>query len=160
MNQKILAHHNADHVVELQVQRVDHHDSDLKPNPNDWQSASSDEKVLYPSDKTTIWKVKVKPPAALQTTNMQYVIETESMFRDGSGTSEDGAEFTYPKMCKGRRSFARNYNEAVTLEINGSADSVELWAAWAIGFGQVSLTPRLVLRKGNQEDEAQEEEEL
>jgi len=39
------------------------------------------------------------------------------------------------------------------LELDGSADSVELWAAWAIGYGQVSLTPRLVLLKGGAEEE-------
>ena len=59
-------------------------------------------------------------------------------------------------MCDGRRSFARNYNEGVTLEIDGTPDSIELWAAWATGYGQVSLTPRLVLMKGD----AEEEEEL
>lgn len=143
MNKKIKTHEDADHIVDLKIQRE---------GTSEWLSSDS---ITYPSDKTSVWKVKVKPPEALQGSNIQFVIEAESTFNDGSskGSTFSGANFEFPKMCEGRRSFARNYNEGVTLEIDGTADSVELWAAWAIGFGQVSLTPRLVLMKGDVEEE-------
>lgn len=139
MNQQIKNYEDADHVVDLQMQR----DSGSK----DWITSD----VSYPADTTSKWKVKILPPPELQGRNIQFVIETESTFNDGS--KGEGAKFVYPKMCEGRRSFARNYKEAVELEIDGKADSIELWAAWATGFGQVSLTPRLVLLKGKAEDE-------
>ena len=142
MNQQIKTHEEAEHVVDLKIQR--------QGGNNDWLTSD----VRYPARAATTWKVKVQPPEELQGRNLQFVIEAESIYNDGS--KGEGAQFSFPKMCEGRRSFARNYNEGVTLEIDGSADSVELWAAWATGFGQVSLTPRLVLMKGD----AEEEEEL
>lgn len=153
MNQKILSHENANHIVDLQVQRVDNNNNnDSDREESLWQTSH----ITYPTDKTSTWKIKVKPPPELRGANMQFVVEVESIFNDGSGSTQDGATLVYPKMCDGRRSFARNYNEVATLEIAGNADSVEVWGAWAIGFGQVSLTPRLVLLKGEAEEEEEE----
>ena len=138
MNQKIKTHEDADHIVDLKIQRE---------GSSDWLTSD----VNYPANAKTTWTVKVQPPEELEGRNMQYVIEAESIYNDGS--KGGGARFEFPKMCEGRRSFGRNYNEGVTLEIDGTADSVELWAAWATGFGQASLTPRLTLMKGKGEKE-------
>jgi len=109
MNQKIKTHEKAPHIVELQVQRVDNLDNGNKVDPQgDWLL----DDIKFPTSKATIWKVKVKPPEALQGSNMQYVIEGQGIYNDGSNGPEDGFVFTYPKMCDGRRSFGRNYNEA------------------------------------------------
>jgi hypothetical protein len=143
MNKKIKSHENADHIVELQIQRVD--------KPGDWETSM----VHFPANKVSSYEIKVKPPLPLTGTNMQFVVEYEAIFNKGgkSDNNDAAATFTFPKMCKGKRSFARNYNEAVQLEINGTPDSVEIWGAWAIGFGQVSLTPRLILMKGDEEED-------
>lgn len=145
MNKQIKTHEDADHVVDLQIQRE---------GTSDWLTSD----IRYPADRKTTWKVKVKPPEELQGQNLQFVVETENMFNDGASQSSEGkgSSFEFPKMCEGRRAFARNYNEGATLEIDGTADSIELWAAWATGFGQVSLTPRLVLMKGDPEEEEEE----
>ncbi|CAB9514463.1 expressed unknown protein [Seminavis robusta] len=142
MNKKIKTHDDADHIVELQVQKEGDDES--------WTTST----VSYPANKATTYKIKVKPPQALQGSNMQFVVEYEATFNNGESTTT-AAQFTFPKMCDGKRSFARNCNEPVTFEINGTADSVEIWGAWAIGFGQVSLTPRLVFLKGDPEPEAE-----
>ena len=138
MNKKIVTHEDADHIVDLKMEREDH--------PGEWLTSE----IKYPASQKSVWRVKVQPPPELQGNNIQFVIEAESTFNDGS--KGVGAKFEFPKMCEGRRSFARNYNEGVILEIDGTADSVELWAAWAKGYGQVSLTPRLVLLKGEAEE--------
>lgn len=142
MNQQIASAEEAKHTVELQISR-DGSGSFLDNTSG----------VKYPADSKSSWKVKVKPPPALKGSNMQYVIEAVSIFNDGSNPSEEDFMFTYPKMCDGRRSFGRNYDEAVSLELNGKADSIELWAGWATGFGVVSITPRLLLFKGKPETE-------
>jgi hypothetical protein len=140
-----LDYEQAAHIVEMQVQRQD------GGGEGEWHSGDS---VKYPAGKSSTWKVKVKPPPALQGNNMQYVVEAQPIFNDGSTSgAKEAAKFTYPKMCDGKRSFGRNYDEAVTVEFNGQADSVEIWAAWAIGFGQVSLTPKLTLLQGDEEEE-------
>jgi hypothetical protein len=142
MNKKIKSHENADHIVELQIQRVDRPDGD-------WETSG----VYYPANKVSSYEIKVKPPLPLKGANMQFVVEYEAIFNKGGKTDDAAATFTLPKMCDGRRSFSRNYNEVVKLEISGMPDSVEVWGAWAIGFGQVSLTPRLVLMKGEEEED-------
>lgn len=141
MNQQIATVEQAPHTVELQAS-VDGGETFLT------------EGIRYAADQTTKFKIKVKPPPVLMKTNMQYVVEVASTFNDGSkGDNSDAAVFTFPKMCDGRRSFGRNYDETVTLEVNGKADSLEVWGGWATGFGQVSMTPRLVLLKGDADKE-------
>jgi len=151
MNKKMLTHEDAEHVVDLQVKRVSNNDDSQKESNNqNWQTAN----VVYPAQTKSTWKVKVKPPPELEGQNMQFVVEAEAIYNSGSSSTDKSAiMFTFPKMCEGRRSFGRNYNEAVTIEIDGTPDSVELWGAWAIGYGQVSLTPRFVMMLGKEEDE-------
>ena len=69
-----------------------------------------------------------------------------------------------PPMCKGKRSFAREWDSEITVKIDGTEDHVELWAGWARGFEPVKLTKRIVLwKKGmmnsNFEDEDEDDED-
>lgn len=158
MNKKILAEDNADHTVELQVQRLLSHERDHDHRNSDraWDTTN----LSYPAGTKSTFKVKVKPPPELEGRNMQFVVEVEA---NTGEVGKNGARFTFPEMCDGRRSYGRNYNEAVTLEIDTTGsdapDSIELVGAWAVGFGQVSLTPRLVMMLGDPEEEGLEEEE-
>jgi hypothetical protein len=142
MNQQIALVDEARHTVELQI----------SPAEGDELFQSS---IRYPANAPSKWKIRLHPPPELQTSNMQFVVEARAVSVDGNTSEgEGGAQFTYPKMSDGRRSFGRNYNEAVTLELNGKADSVELWAGWATGFGVVSMTPKMVLsRQGSGREE-------
>ena len=144
MNQQVANPEDAPHTVGLQIASTE--------NAEHFQ-----ESIRYPADTPSTWKVKINPPPALQGGTMQYVVEVLPIFNDVTTTDEEveDAMFTYPKMCDGRRSFGRNYDEAVTLTLNGKADSVEVWAGWATGFGLVSLTPKMILFR-----ETTEEEEL
>ena len=160
MNKKILTEENAEHTVELQVQRLLSHerDNDHRNSDRAWETTN----LSYPAETKSTFKVKVKPPPELEGRNMQFVVEVEATYNTGKTGS--GASFSFPKMCDGQRSYGRNYNEAVTLEIdttgNNAPDSIELVGAWAVGFGQVSLTPRLVMMLDDPEEGLEEEEEL
>ena len=147
----------APHIVELEVKQVtdeassttDEASSSTDANTDEWRSAS----IRYPADTPSQWKVRPKVPRAIQGQNLQYVVEVAATYNNGSSPPQQRTEtFTYPKLCDGRRGFARNYNEAVTLTLSGNPDSIEIWGAWATGYGQVSLTPKLVLFKGGDQE--------
>ena len=60
--------------------------------------------------------------------------------------TSDGAKFVEPVMCEGKRSFARAHDDAVTLVLEGSTDTVSVQACWAAGYEAVVLTPPLVMQ--------------
>jgi hypothetical protein len=90
----------------------------------------------FPSNSPTTVEVRLAVPPALSDEDVQFVVETT-----------DGAKFTFPDMCEGRRSFSRAYDEPVTLVVEGTTPTVSLKAGWAAGHEAVNLTPTLVLKK-------------
>jgi hypothetical protein len=122
MNYKVRTHEDATHKVGIEVR---------KEGTEEWTT-----NFFYPKNEVTTVQARLKVPSPLEKQTVQYVMETTP-----------GAQFVDPPMCEGRRSFARNHDDHVTLEIQGTSDSLELWAGWASGFDVVSLTNRLVLRQ-------------
>ena len=59
-------------------------------------------------------------------------------------------------MCEGKRGFARQYDESVTLRLplrEGEGRPIELVAGWAIGHDAVSLTPTMTLKRDVPQEE-------
>lgn len=126
MNQKVLNIEDAPHKVKIEV----------KPEgSNEWVT-----NFTYPKDSLTSVEVRLSVPPALQEEDVQFVVETS-----------EGAKFVEPIMCEGKRSFARNHDDAVTLVLEGSTDTVSLKAGWASGYEAVSLTPSLFMRMESSE---------
>lgn len=121
MNQKVLNEENAPHPVTVEIR---------PEGANEWIT-----NYTYPKDALTSVEVRLKVPPELQQRDVQFVVETS-----------DGAKFVEPVMCEGRRSFARAHDDAVTLVLEGSTDTVSLKAGWAAGYEAVALTPSLVMK--------------
>lgn len=138
MNYPVLLPEVAPHWVSLEVRRE---------GDKEWTT----EGFTYEEDEELTIEVRLRVPEALRTVDVQYVVETT-----------EGAKFQKPVMCQGSRSYARSYDEAVRLEIDGSEEKVEVWGGWATGHEAVSLTPKLVLRMAgtSTEKEDDDEEEL
>ena len=120
MNHQVKTVENAPHLVNIMVK-----ENEESEWAHYWNYTPGVSKSL---------QVRLDVPEALQEEDVQYVIETSN-----------GAKFTTSVMCEGKRSFARAYDEAVTLEVDGSTDTVSLRAGWAIGHAPVSLTPFFVM---------------
>jgi len=136
MNHKVLEEKDAPHPVTVEVRAE---------GSNEWVK-----NFTYPKDALTSVEVRLSVPPALEQQDVQFVVETS-----------DGAKFVEPVMCEGRRSFARAYDDAVTLVLEGSTDTVSLKAGWAAGYEAVALTPSLVMRMEQSEpDMPAEPEEL
>lgn len=121
MNYRIKDFDEAIHKVTLEVKKVD---------DTEWSKT-----LTYPADTSTLIQIRLSVPEAIASTQVQYHIETSA-----------GAEFTEPgALCKGKRSFSRNFDVPVTLEIKGTEPSVSLVAGWATGHAPVSLTRQAVL---------------
>lgn len=121
MNQKVKSEKDAPYKVKVEVR---------PEGSNEWT-----QNFTYPKDSLTSIEVRLSVPPALQEEDVQFVVETS-----------DGAKFVEPIMCEGRRSFARAHDEAVTLVLEGSTDTVMLKAGWAAGYEAVALTPSLVMQ--------------
>jgi hypothetical protein len=122
MNRHVLEVDDAPHLVTVKVRPV---------GTEEWL-----DNFTYSADALTSIEVRLAVPTALMEDDVQFVVETT-----------DGATFTSPNMCEGKRSFSRAYDEHVTLVLEGSTDTVSLKAGWAAGHEAVSLTPKLVLTK-------------
>lgn len=127
MNHQIVAFEDADHEVKIEIQA----------NNGDW---------LQPNDFTfsendTI-KLRLMIPPALEYDDVQYVMETTK-----------GGVFSPATMCDGKRAFARQHDEPVTLELSGEQEAVQVWAGWAMGHEAVRLTEKVILRKKMQQEE-------
>jgi hypothetical protein len=121
MNYRVKDFDEAIHKVTLEVKKVD---------DTEWSDT-----LTYPADASTLINVRLKVPEAIASTQVQYHIETST-----------GAAFTEPgAVCNGKRSFSRNFDVPVTLEIKGNEPSVSLLAGWATGHAPVSLTQQAVL---------------
>jgi hypothetical protein len=103
----------------------------VKTENGDWTSD-----FTYNGSGPTIIQARLQVPDELEHDPVQFVIETT-----------EGAVFTAPKMCEGRRSFSTNYADPVTLQITGEAESVTLVAGWAAGHEAVTMTPKLLLKR-------------
>lgn len=125
MNSEIVMAEDAEHKCQIEVK--------LKGDEQ-WSTGG----LVYPPNKVSTVQARLQPPENLANEDIQYVMET----------TEPGAKFIKPIMCDGKRSHARNYQNPVTLEIDGTAESVELVAAWAKGHEPVSLTTRIKLTRG------------
>jgi len=121
MNYPILTPDKAPHLVEVQVKY---------PQDEEWSTNLS-----YTAYQPAIVHARLKVPKELEREDVQYVMETTN-----------GGTFN-PGLCDGVRGHGSRHNEEVGLELSGKEDQVELWAGWATGHGQVSLTPRTKLRK-------------
>lgn len=121
MNQKVKSEKDAPHKVTVEIR---------PEGSNEWLH-----NFTYPKDSLTSVDVRLSVPPALQEEDVQFVVETS-----------DGAKFVEPIMCEGKRSFARAHDDAVTLVLEGSTDTVSLKAGWAAGYEAVALTPSLILQ--------------
>lgn len=126
MNQNVLKVEDAPHKVTVEVKPEGSHE---------WVT-----NFTYPKDSLTSVEVRLSVPQALQEEDVQFVVETSQ-----------GAKFVEPIMCEGKRSFARNHDDAVTLVLEGSTDSVSLKAGWATGYEAVALTPTLFMQMESSE---------
>ena len=135
MNQKVLGEKDAPHRVTIQVR---------PEGSTEWMK-----NYTYPKDALTSLEVRLDVPPALEKQDVQFVVETS-----------DGAKFVEPVMCEGRRSFARSYDDAVTLVLEGSTDSISLKAGWASGYEAVSLTPSFVMQMEQSEPDIPATKEL
>jgi hypothetical protein len=126
MNQKVLSVEDAPHKVTVEVKPQGSHE---------WVT-----NFTYPKDSLTSVEVRLSVPPELQDGDVQFVVETS-----------EGAKFVEPIMCEGRRSFARNHDDAVTLVLEGSTDTVSLKAGWASGYEAVKLTPLLFMQMESSE---------
>lgn len=122
MNQPIQTLEDAEHSVEIEVREV---------GSREWTQS-----FVYPNDGGKTLEARLKLPEGLENVGFQYVMETTT-----------GATFFDPEMCEGRRSFGRKISEYVTLKVHPGQDSITLLAAYAKGFGVVTLTDTLVLRQ-------------
>lgn len=114
--------------VEIEVKRAE---------DDDWSSS-----LEYPSESPTTITARLKVPPSLSEQDVQFVMDTLGK----------GAVFKQ-SLCEGRRVTSTHYSHAVVLEIDGSADSVELVAGYAAGHEAVTLTPILTLRRQPSGDE-------
>lgn len=97
---------------------------------DEWKSES----LTFEKEETFQFRLQV--PDSLKSQNVQYVIETS-----------EGALFSPSNWCEGRRTHANRHDTSVTLQVDGSADEVFVWAGWATGHEAVTLTPKLVLKR-------------
>jgi hypothetical protein len=112
--------------VEIEVKFIDSDDSE-------WTTTG----LQYPAHRPSTVHARLRiPPAALDYTDVQYVMETTV-----------GGVFHPATMCEGSRSHASSRQHVLVLNITGEVESVELWAGWATGHSAVSLTPRTILHR-------------
>jgi hypothetical protein len=110
---------------------------EVQTENGDWTSD-----FQYSGSEPTTIQARLQVPHELEDDPVQFVMETT-----------EGAVFTTPKMCEGRRSFSLNYADPVTLQISGEEGSVTLLAGWAAGHEAVTLTPKLLLKRAAAPDE-------
>ena len=103
----------------------------VKTEHGDWTSD-----FQYSGSEPTTIQARLQVPQELEHDRVQFVVETT-----------EGAVFTTPEMCEGRRSFSTNHADPVTLKITGEVESVTLLAGWAAGHEPVTLTPKLLLKR-------------
>lgn len=128
MNHRIVPFEDADHEVKIEIEAND---------GGDWLQPRD---FTY-SDNETI-KLRLMVPPELKNENVQYVMETT-----------EGGVFSPDTMCDGKRAFARQYNDPVTLELSGEQNAVQIWAGWATGHEAVRLTEKVTLWKKVQQEE-------
>jgi hypothetical protein len=130
MNHHVLPVKKARQYVTIQVKTENGGD-------DDWTSD-----FTYSGSAPTTIQARLQVPQELEDDPVQFVMETT-----------EGAVFTTPQMCEGRRSFSANPEDPpVTLQISGQAESVTLWAGWAAGHEPVTLTPKLLLKRETQDE--------
>jgi hypothetical protein len=108
---------------------------EVKAENGDWTS-----NLTYSGSEPTTIQARLRLPQMEYP--VQFVMETT-----------EGAVFTTPEMCEGRRSFSTHHADPVTLQISGEAGSVTLLAGWAAGHEPVTLTPKLILKRAAAQDE-------
>jgi hypothetical protein len=130
MNNRIIPAKDAPLDVRIQVKFA---------QDDEWLSSLS-----YPPDRTTSTvMLRLQVPPELSHEDVQYVMET---------TTNPGARFLRPQpTCEGRRSHASHYAIASVLEIDGTTETVEIVAGYAKSHEAVTLTPRLILQRQQQQ---------
>ena len=130
MHHKIVAFEEADHKVKIEVStNTEENAVWLKPNY-----------FSYPETGGTVY-ARLVVPLALEYGPVQYVMETT-----------EGGLFSSGVMCNGTRAYARGYEDAVTLEISGKEESVQIWAGWATSHEAVRLTEKVTLKRKGSDD--------
>lgn len=129
MNYPVALPEDSDHRVILAARQV---------GTEEWKTDS----VTYPATgDSTSFQIQLQLPDSLRGQDLQYVVETTA-----------GGSFPNPpSICEGRRTHGNYRHTAmVTLQVQNSVPSIEVWGGWATGHSVVTLTPKLILnQEGN-----------
>jgi hypothetical protein len=92
-------------------------------------------KTEYTYSGPTKLQARLRVPDHLEENLIMFAMETSK-----GATFENG-------FCDGRRASGGRWDAEETITIDGSADKVEVWAGWAGGYEQVSLTAKTLLKR-------------
>lgn len=112
-----------------------------KDGETEWKPSTT-----YSANTPSTIHARLNKPVSI-TSRLEYVMET----------TEGGLFSTKTAKCGGTRAHAKSEEEEVTMQLDGSQATVEVWGGYASGHEAVTLTERAKLwREGSEPSQAEE----